>query len=441
MKLLGRAEDLPSAPLHSVERVVGEPAVAVAQGVREQQHLRAREPREDGAGQRDRRDPPRRLAQNRVGRDPDQHRDHDHVRHGPRDPHVDQRGADRRRQQRRQQRAIRGRPRAQNAEQKPQHRERQRQGREVRPSLHQVPRDVPLVLDVEPVRRPERGDVVLSVLLQLLRRGEMEVGPVGPEPSEAILDLPRVGSQVAHIRQDQDDQERDRPENDAAVAPVVAGVDHEQQQRRGHDDGLKGVVPVERQRPEQQGREDGLELSVAVPQVEVEEPDVGRGRQHQLEGDARVQEPAGKGGQDEHPDPPETEAEEVPQHEADGHHRRKDHQDLGGPRHEDRAAEELDREDLEVDADAQVEGGAVSKVGRETGARLVAEVVVHETTGLDGLDGLVAEEEDRKALQADEPGRQEDRQGQKEEREVLARRRAPALGLRLRLLGRWNGGR
>ena len=147
-----------------------------------------------------------------------------------------------------------------------------------------------------------------------------------------------------------------------------------------------------------------------------------------------MQEPAREAGEHEDAHPPEPKAQEVAQDEPDREHRGEEDGERDGPRHEDRPRQDALRKDLKIDAHAQVVELGVAEVGRQEDAAVVPHPVLPEARRLDGLDGLVAEEENREPLEPPEPGQEKDGERQPEEDAVLARGRTiarPAVRRRL----------
>ncbi len=260
--------------------------------------------------------------------------------------------------------------------------------------------------------------------------------PVRIEVAQPVHDLVRMVPTEARVREGEQYEQRDGPGQRPALPPVVAGVGGEKQQAGRRNDRLKGVVGVEREGGKQRREKDGPRAAGAVPQIEIEEPDVERRRQHQLERDAGVQKPAGEGRKQGHDDPPEPKPEEVAHQEAERNHRREEHRHLGRARDEHGSPEEDVGNDLNVHPDAQVARVAVEKVSRQELSGLVPEPVVHEPRGLHGLDGLVAEEINREALEPDQARREKHGQRKGEEDERLAGVPGLAGGRRCRL---WHG--
>ena len=185
--------------------------------------------------------------------------------------------------------------------------ERQRDQRHVRVALHRVPRNVADGIEAEPVPRIEGARVLPGIEARLLGERAIRVRPVGVEASQPLPRLPGVRPHEPDVGKRQEEHERQAGQHGAPIPPVERGIGGAEEQGRQDDDRLERVVAVEGQGAEDGRGVESPRLPVAVSQVEVQKPDVGRGREHELERDPRVQEEARKAREREHPDPVEAE--------------------------------------------------------------------------------------------------------------------------------------
>jgi len=151
-------------------------------------------------------------------------------------------------------------------------------------------------------------------------------------------------------------------------------------------------------------------MAVAVVEVEVKEPGVERSRQHRFKRGARMQKPRWRDRQQQRANPPEPGAKWTLEDQADGDQAGEGDERRGGARDENRLAEQQVGNHLCVNADAQVVGLVVEKIGREQVAGVVTEAVAHEVRSQHRLHGFVGEEIDRETIGSDQPGHEKDGQ-------------------------------
>ncbi len=117
-----------------------------------------------------------------------------------------------------------------------------------------------------------------------------------------------------------------------------------------------------------------------------------------------MQEPGRRDGKQQRPAPPVGYLVEIAQHQPDRSRRQQRHQHRYQAGEEDRLAEQHERQHLQVDAGAQVVVAAVLEIGGQEDLIAAEEVISHQVGCQHGLHGLVGEEVDWEAGQADHPG-------------------------------------
>ena len=131
-----------------------------------------------------------------------------------------------------------------------------------------------------------------------------------------------------------------------------------------------------------------------------------------------MEEPRRRGSQQECSHPPEPYAERVPQRKSDRNRSGERDEHRSCTRREFGEPEKVDRDNLEIDAHAQVEVSPVREVGREALAKRVAKSVLQEVRCGQRLHRLVREEVDREAFEAVQARTEEDSDRRCEEEPV-----------------------